>query len=597
MAVEQKAAVTFKERFPALASRLGQTTPRGPSVADYKTVNGKSTDWDALVSRWLAGVDLEPNTVYAVTGFGNGIHIVALLDRLPEGSFVFCAEPQAEAVLPRADNELVESVLGDPRFYIGIGELDADFFESLSRFPSLEVTNAIPLVFALLHNLYPKYYSRFFSEFPKSLEYWRKLVGTNVTGSGLWQLNTLLNAPTLMNAPDLKSVAGNFQGCAAILVAAGPSLDGAIDFIRARADDCLIIAVNSSYRALRNAGIFPHFVIAADPYEYTGQGFEGVPCNDSILIAPFMVYPPVVEKFRGRILTWSLNNLLASYLRLTSGLDLGSEVAELGTVSGCVFDIAKTLGIRAIVFAGQDLAAGPDDRMHASDSFYSDLGGDQLKTQEYRLLPSNDGREVKVESKLYVYLKGMESLAKMHGREIDLYNLSLSGAKIEGIPYVDHETMTDILSEESRERISRGFKSAVASIRNAKDVSENLADSLHGLAEFARSVCSLSLGGAMELELALKSGSDKLETGIQLALEANRQLDALFKENPDPKKLLEDGALKYELALFREAVGQFDKSADIQAYRARELHERLWALAEGSFSFFKAIEESRKRLG
>lgn len=153
------------------------------------------------------------------------------------------------------------------------------------------------------------------------------------------------------------------------------------------------------------------------------------------------------------------------------------------------------------------------------------------------------------------------------------------------------------MSEESRERISRGFKSAVASIRNAKDVSENLADSLHGLAEFARSVCSLSLGGAMELELALKSGSDKLETGIQLALEANRQLDALFKENPDPKKLLEDGALKYELALFREAVGQSDKSADIQAYRARELHERLWALAEGSFSFFKAIEESRKRLG
>jgi len=354
---EQKATSAFNERFPALAVCLNQVSLRGPGVADYAAVISRSTDWDALVSRWLEGIDLEANTVYAVAGFGNGFHIAAPLDRLPDSSFIFCAEPQAEAICKMVDSERAESLFSDPRFYPGVGDLDADFFESLSKFPSLEITNARPLVFAPLYNLYPEFYNRFLSEFPKSLEYGRKLVGTSVIGSGLWQANTLANAQTLINALELKAAAGNFQGCVAILVAAGPSVDGAIDFIRARADDCLIIAVNSSYRALRNAGIVPHFVIAADPYEFTGKWFEGVPCDDSILIAPFMVYPPVVKRFCGRILTWSLNNLLASYLRLTSGLDLGSEVTELGTVLACVFDIAKLFGPRAIVFAGQDLAA------------------------------------------------------------------------------------------------------------------------------------------------------------------------------------------------------------------------------------------------
>lgn len=262
-----------------------------------------------------------------------------------------------------------------------------------------------------------------------------------------------------------------------------------------------------------------------------------------------------------------------------------------------MFDIAKLLGARAIVFAGQDLAAGPDDRMHASDSFYSDMGADQLKTEAYRLLPSNDGREVKVESKLYVYLKGLESLARIHGSEIDLYNLSHSGSKIEGIPYVDSQEMADRLGGESRERIIQGIEKTKVAIRNANDVTGKLAESLDRLAAFAKSVCSLALGGAMELETALESGSDELDSGIQSALKAHQELEALFEENPDPKKLLEDGALKYELALSREAIGRMEKGVDDQLRRANELYERLWALSEGSFSFLRAIEASRKLLG
>jgi len=132
---EQKATSAFNERFPALAVCLNQVSLRGPGVADYAAVISRSTDWDALVSRWLEGIDLEANTVYAVAGFGNGFHIAAPLDRLPDSSFIFCAEPQAEAICKMVDSERAESLFSDPRFYPGVGDLDADFFESCRNSP------------------------------------------------------------------------------------------------------------------------------------------------------------------------------------------------------------------------------------------------------------------------------------------------------------------------------------------------------------------------------------------------------------------------------------------------------------------------------
>jgi len=170
--------------------------------------------------------------------------------------------------------------------------------------------------------------------------------------------------------------------------------------------------------------------------------------------------------------------------------------------------------------------------MHASDSFYSDMGGDQFKSQAYRVLPSNEGRELKVESKLFVYLKRLESLAKIHGSEIDLYNLSNSAAKIEGIPYVDSQKMANRFSGESRERISQGIEKSKAAIRDASDVRGKLAESLNRLAPFAKSVCSLALQSAVELKAALKSGSNELEKRGSICLKnASRARKALREES------------------------------------------------------------------
>ena len=98
----------------------------------------------------------------------------------------------------------------------------------------------------------------------------------------------------------------------------------------------------------------------------------------------------------------------------------------------------------------------------------------------------------------------------------------------------------------------------------------------------------------MDLEHSLKAGSDNPEKGIQSAIKANQDLETLFKENPDPKKLLEDGALKYELALSREAIGKIEEGTEHQLLRAKEFQERVLGHGRRPIFVFKAIEASRK---
>ena len=156
MKVEQKVAKVLSEGYPSMTGWFDRAGTRGPAVSEYTDLTKRAKSLNALVSRWLEGVDLEANTVYVVTGFGNGAHIVALLDRLPKSSFVFCTEARAETLTKLVDDEVVDRVFNDKRVFIGVGDVDAAFFQSLSRFPSLEITNARPLIFPPLYSLYPE---------------------------------------------------------------------------------------------------------------------------------------------------------------------------------------------------------------------------------------------------------------------------------------------------------------------------------------------------------------------------------------------------------------------------------------------------------
>ncbi len=585
-----KLETVFKKRFPKLRDRIENMEVSEKQIERDRALSSRSKDWAALLERWIDGLDLKANTAYALTGFGDGSHISALLKVLPKGSFIFCGEEFVESLVYHSQEGGVSSLLEDSRLFVGVGELDAEFFESLSRFPTMELTNVQALFFSPIYNESPEYYATFLTEFPKAFDYWRKLQGTNVTASGKWQKNVFKNVSYLIDAPDLGSLQRIFSGIPVIMVSAGPSLDISLDFVKANESRCLIVAVNSSYRALRNFGVVPHFVIAADPYEYTDKGFEGISCLDTALICPFIVYPRVVERFRGRIFTWSKNNLLASYLRLVAGKGMGSEIQEIGTVSACIFDIAKILDCPAVVFVGQDLAAKSDGQLHSNDSFYADLGANRVKEDDCRTVPGNIDESVNVDGKLYIYLKAFESLAQKHGSDLKLKNTSEFGARIDGIPFVTFQEAHKFLDRYSPNDLEIGLCRVSEALAGSESSKKRLIETLETISAYGSSICKIALDGAVKLEEALTSDQVSLKSSLSWAHSVKVAIEKHLEEDPDLHKVMSDGALKYERTLYVRAIQSLSADEDLDQRKAEELLEYFWSVAEGSFTFYNDAE-------
>ena len=266
---------------------LGILRSRAPEAArriERVRASSRGMAWTAsesalLTRRWVSGLSLRPGALIALAGFGDGNHVRALLAQLSTYSAVFIAEADAGEFRGVLEREDLRDILQDARLMVGVGEPDEAMLQVVRGEHAVAMTDIVPLIFAPSFNRAPELYSRFFTEFARFVDFRRRLEGTRLTDAPMWQASTIRNLSLLADAPDLIALRDVFRGRSAVLVSAGPSLDESLEFLREASRSAVIIAVNSSYRAVRHAGIVPHFVLAADPREFTARGFRGVPVD------------------------------------------------------------------------------------------------------------------------------------------------------------------------------------------------------------------------------------------------------------------------------------------------------------------------------
>jgi len=577
-------------RFPAVAARLADVEADGSRVA---AVRRKARNWERLLERWLEALSLPRFGAVALTGVGDGSPLAALLRALPEGCHVFVYEPDPAALKAALLRPEAADWAGDPRVFLGCGALDEACFEAMAGFPALESLDAVPLIFAPYYFLAgPETFRAFFSGFARELKRWRKLRGTNAFYSGLWQRNTIENLPLLLPAPDVGALERRFAGATMTLVSAGPSLDESLELARRARERSLLVAVNSSYRALLKAGVRPHVVLAADPFETVDAGFEGVSTDGVTLVCPFIVCPQAARRFAGRIFTWSGQNLLVAWLRAALGLPAGSAVAEQGTVSACAADLAAKLGCSQVLLLGQDLCVREDGRSHAVDTFYTERGANRADLASCLWLPGNTLEKVPVEEKLGIYLKVFESLVQALRGRVAFRNASRLGARIQGAPYATLAEAEELLAASATEPLREGLAALERAGPEEAGLRERARAALEGLRQYAREACRTALEGAIAMEGAPASAEGGAEAAFERARAARERLDALFEERSDLHSILADGELKIELLRHARAAAELSPNLP-QAERERvELESYLWAAAEGAFQTYAALESA-----
>lgn len=173
--------------------------------------------------------------------------------------------------------------------------------------------------------------------------------------AGPYLANTLANLRTIAEHRDVADLFGRFAGTPAIVIAAGPSLDANVRWLRRVRERAVFIAVDTALRPLADRGLEPDVVVAVDPSETNARHFAHVrPLSRAWLVAEGSIHPSCFAPFGGRICTFRVGDNQPWPSLRAQGVDRGT-LTVWGSVLTAACDLAIRMGCGSIVFAGADL--------------------------------------------------------------------------------------------------------------------------------------------------------------------------------------------------------------------------------------------------
>jgi hypothetical protein len=591
----------LRSRFPVVLDRVLASSLQPPAHFKYNgdelhtLRNGKSFPTygpgkhNKLFESWFSSLPLKHESLYTVTGFGNGKHVRHLLQNTKGGTYLLVAEKDPALLRETFSRFDCSDILANDRFLLGTGECDELFFKDLQAAAMLGLSEVNSLIFSPLHCVDEAYYDKARNEMIRQYLVVRPLMEVNLrTGINL-QENTLENMPHMATSPDIGELSGQFEDIPFIVVGAGPSLDESIDFLKKVQDKAIIVTSNSPYRKLINSGIKPHLVVTADPLSPTLAGFQNVSLEDVPLACPFSAYPEIVRRFSGRIISWVTFSPLVDTLKEFLGNKAGTPIMEKGTVSACVLDISRVLGSKKVLFVGQDMCVRADGKYYTDDSSYADTGHHYTDKMDGHRLPGNTENEVIVEGRLYVYLKTFEQFIKENNKA-KFRNLARTGVRVEGADYISFDDAIDWIGSSTN---SLSFSKKINELLQKQKSDPSLQDVFFGLRKFLENLLQECLSLAIRTEMLPSKYSDSNYSenkNILQLLSESEKVNKLVDSNPGFWHILLDGKTKAELAVYKRIVRDIE-SKNKNWTLIQKNKEYFWALAEGSHWLLNLLDE------
>ena len=181
--------------------------------------------------------------------------------------------------------------------------------------------------------------------------------------------NTIRNASALVAGSDIRALRDAYRGIPAVITAAGPSLDNALDPLRDLRDRGLLIACDTTLRPLIANGVTPQLVVGADPGERNARHFQAVgDCHDTWLVAESALDPSVAPRFGNRSFWFRVADHHPWPWYRELGIDVGT-VEVWGSVLTAAFQVAILAGCDPIVLVGADFS-WTDGRPYARGTTY-----------------------------------------------------------------------------------------------------------------------------------------------------------------------------------------------------------------------------------
>lgn len=289
-----------------------------------------------------------------------------------------------------------------------------------------------------------------------------------------------------------------YDGKCAVIVSAGPSLDKNIEILKKYRKNAIIFSVGQALRTLINNGITPDFTGSLEANNQMSQ-YEGIDTSDIDLILEPLTYGALHKsKFRNKISYPSYTSVPNLIWSGFANID-SSKYLSSGTVSYMMLYSAKIMGFKDIVLVGQDLAfidgkCYTKDARHTGlkyeldsstnkvivktddfEAFKNSLYGtastmtDEQKTQAAKRRLENinqnlyfvkgiQGNELPTTYDYASFILQFEDFAKQFQKELNLYNTSLVGAKIENFEDISLEDVLKNKPQIERKSLKNEYK-------------------------------------------------------------------------------------------------------------------------------------------
>ena len=369
-----------------------------------------------------------------VYGFGLGYHLESLLELYPD-STVTVVEANMEILSAALHHRDLSALFLNDSFRLVTGrnepELAASFSKAVGgRGSDLKIVihppsyRCLPAGFDTIKNSFETLLSerRFKDRF-----------------GGQEEKNIRKNLQAVSRSAGVSSVYGKLKGRPAVLVGAGPSLDRnlpLLDWLQGRA---FILAADTAFTALSEAGIACHATLSVDPQPSSARHYPEELPETPLIFFP-TTHPSVVELHRRRRLL-AIKKSHSVFGRAEELLQDKGMTNAGGSVSCMGLDLLVKSGADPIGVVGQDFAftrgnlynrrtladyAGGDSWSERDVFTQNILGGDeQLK------ILSLHGRDEITHANLLGYLRTFEEIIS-GSRAVSFFNLDSTGAAIRG---------------------------------------------------------------------------------------------------------------------------------------------------------------------
>ena len=595
----------LKARFPAVLKKIAETGDRMPESFYFSNENGverlmmQRGDYsfcpygdnnpEMLVKRWFDNLNLAGESLYAITGFGDGSHLRYFLKESGTGINLLAAEKDPALIRETLSRFDLSDLLSHQRFILGTGELDDDYFASIQGAALTGVNDVNSIVFSPLHSVDEAYYDKARNELVRQYLVIRPLMEVNVRTAINLQQNTFENLPHMAQSPDVGEMKGEFPDIPFVLVGAGPSLDESIDFLKSVQDKAIIVTSNSPYRKLINSGIRPHLVVTADPMPPTLAGFQNISLENVPLACPFSAYPEIVKRFSGRIFSWCTYNPIVDLVKKHMGMPPGTNIMEQGTVSGCVLDLSRLLGCQKVLLVGQDMSVRDDGRYYTDDSSYADSGAHYSNSPKGQRLPGNTQDKVLVEQRLFVYLKTFEQFIAKKEPNIEYRNLARTGVKIQGAPYLNYDQASEWIGSTS----NTAFCERLRHLLDQQGQCPDLKEVFSRAKVYVEQLLEKTLAAAIQTEMLpakLEGTNYSGHKSIKSLLEKGGEINGHVDSSKEFWNLLLEGRTKSELVVYQRIIRDIDfPNKNWSAVQGNK--EYFWALIEGCHWLLETLDK------